>query len=42
MFLRQCKTKCKQLIYRFFLIKRVHADFEFERISKQNQHTQRL
>ncbi len=42
MFLRQRKTKCKQLIYRFLFIKRVHVDFEFERISTQNQHTQRL
>ncbi len=42
MFLRQRKIKCKQLIYRFLLIKRVHVDFEFERILTQNQHTQRL
>ncbi len=42
MFLRQRKVKCKQLIYRFLFIKRVHADSESERILTQNQHTQRL
>ncbi len=42
MFLRQRKIKCKQLIYRFLLIKRVHADFESERTLTQNLYTQRL